>query len=37
VDYSKERELICMKYGALLVEAPENFKVGVSRNLNDGL
>ena len=26
-----------MKYGAPLVEAPENFKVGISRNVKDGL
>jgi len=37
MDYSKERELICMKYGSPLVEAPENFKVGISRNVKDGL
>lgn len=37
MDYSKERELICMKYGAPLVESPENFKVGISRNVKDGL
>lgn len=37
MDYSKERELICMKYGSPLVETPENFKVGISRNVKDGL
>ncbi len=37
MDYSKERELISMKYGAPLVETPENFKVGISRNVKDGL
>ncbi|MBB5649187.1 hypothetical protein [Pedobacter cryoconitis] len=37
MDYKKERKIICEKYGSPLIDSPEDLKVGISRNVRDGI
>jgi hypothetical protein len=37
MDYSKERKLICEKYGSLFIDSPESLKIGISKNVKDGI
>ncbi len=37
MDYSKEQKLICEQYGSPFCESPMFLKVGVSKNIKDGV
>lgn len=37
MDYNKEQRLVCEKYNAPFIESPSFLKVGVARNVKDGM
>jgi hypothetical protein len=37
MDFSKEQKIICERYGSSFFESPSFLKVGVSRNVRDGI
>jgi len=37
MDFNKEQHLICERYGSAFIESPEHLKVGVSKNIKDGI
>jgi len=37
MDYNKEQKQVCRKYGSAFFESPSFLKVGVSRNIRDGV